>query len=94
MADDNHNKTNQQHFPCEECGADLIYQPGTDALACTYCGHQNIIRQSLQEIREYSFEQALRAIQQGKLRPLDNTQVIKCPNCAAIFELNTKPQCG
>ncbi|WP_028489045.1 hypothetical protein [Thiothrix lacustris] len=92
MADNNNTK--QQHFPCEECGADLVYQPGTDALACTYCGHQNAIRQSYQEIREYSFEQALRAIQQGKLRPLDNNQVIKCPNCAAIFELKQNNHAG
>lgn len=84
MAD---NKTNQQHFPCEQCGADLIYQPGSESLACNYCGHQNNIRPSQEVIREYSFEQALRAIETAKLRPLDNTQVIKCPNCAATFEL-------
>jgi DNA-directed RNA polymerase subunit RPC12/RpoP len=94
MADTSNNKTNQQHFPCEQCGADLIYQPGSEALACTYCGHQNPIRQSLEQIREYSFEQALKAIQEGKLRPLDNTQVIKCPNCAAIFELKQNRNAG
>ncbi|MGB3916270.1 MAG: primosomal protein N' (replication factor Y) - superfamily II helicase [Thiothrix litoralis] len=91
MAD---NDTNQQHFPCEECGADLVYQPGTQTLTCTYCGHQNSIHQSHQEIREYSFEQALRAVQQGKLRPLDSTQVIKCPNCAATFELKQNNHAG
>jgi DNA-directed RNA polymerase subunit RPC12/RpoP len=91
MAD---NKTNQQHFPCEQCGADQVYQPGTQTLTCTYCGHQNAIRQGTQEIREYSFEQALRAIQQDKLRPLDNTQVVKCPNCAAIFELKQNNHAG
>lgn len=88
------NNTKQQHFPCEQCGADLLYQPGTEALQCNYCGHQNLIRPNQQEIREYSFEQALRAIQQGKLRPMDNTQVIKCPNCAATFELKQNTHAG
>lgn len=86
--------TNQQHFPCEECGADLTFKPGTDTLVCGYCGHVNLIRQSTDQIREYNFEQALRAIEQGKLRPLDNTQVIKCPNCSAIFELKPNRNAG
>lgn len=86
--------TKQQHFPCEECGADLIYQPGTDSLVCSYCGHQNHIQVSAVKIQEYNFTQALRAIEQVKLRPLDNTQVIKCPNCAATFELKTNRHAG
>lgn len=91
MADNN---TKQQHFPCEECGADLVYQPGSESLACTYCGHQNAIKTSTETIREYSFEQALRALEQSRLRPLDNTQVIKCPNCAATFELKPNYHAG
>lgn len=94
MADDNDNNIRQQHFPCEECGADLLYQPGSDSLVCNYCGHQNFIRPSQEQIREYNFEQALRAIQQAKIRPLDNTQVIKCPNCAATFELKQNRHAG
>jgi hypothetical protein len=93
MADDN-NKTRQQHFPCGQCGADLLYQPGTTAMQCTYCGHQNAIQTSSVPIQEYSFAEALRAIEQVKLRPLDNTQVIKCPNCAATFELKPNTHAG
>ncbi len=93
MADDN-NKTRQQHFPCGQCGADLLYQPGTTAMQCTYCGHQNAIQTSSVPIQEYSFAEALRAIEQVKLRPLDNTQVIKCPNCSATFELTTNRHAG
>ncbi len=84
----------QQHFPCEQCGADLVYQPGTDLLMCTYCGHENHIQASKVEIREYSFTEALRALQNRHLRPLDSTQVIKCPNCAAVFELQTNRHAG
>lgn len=94
MADNNVNKNNQQHFPCEQCGADLTYQPGTEAMQCAYCGHQNRIQANTTIIREYSFAEALRAMQQVKLRPLDNTQVIKCPNCAATFELKPNHHAG
>ena len=27
-------------FPCGECGADMVWDPETDALTCDYCGHQ------------------------------------------------------
>jgi endogenous inhibitor of DNA gyrase (YacG/DUF329 family) len=46
------------------------------------------------KIQEYSFAQALRAMEQVKLRPLDNTQVVKCPNCAATFELKPNNHAG
>lgn len=84
----------QQHFPCEQCGADLIYQPGSDSLHCDYCGHHNHIQLSQTKISEYDFQEALLAIQNAKLRPLDNTEVIRCPNCAATFELTTNRHAG
>lgn len=94
MAEISETQEQQQHFPCEECGADLTYQPGTQTLQCVYCGHQNAIQVSTVKIQEYHFTEALRAIQQLKLRPLDNTQVIKCPNCAAVFELKQNRHAG
>lgn len=84
----------QQHFPCEQCGADLIYTPGSETLTCSYCGHQNTIRIGTETIREYSFEQALQAMEKARIRPLDNTQVIKCPNCSATFELKQNRHAG
>jgi DNA-directed RNA polymerase subunit RPC12/RpoP len=93
MADAN-DTTRQQHFPCEQCGADLLYQPGTATMQCNYCGHENAIQASSVVIQEYSFAEALKTMQQVKLRPLDNTQVIKCPNCSATFELKTNRHAG
>lgn len=81
-------QSDQQHFPCQQCGADLTYQPNTKQLACEYCGFENQIDLKPEEvIEEYDFHHALDALHESKLRPLDNTQVIKCPNCAATFEL-------
>ncbi|WP_020394923.1 hypothetical protein [Thiolinea disciformis] len=87
-------QVNQQHFPCQECGADLIYQPGVRVLKCEYCGHENPIIDEPVTIREYDFNSALKALSRSKLQPLDSTQVIKCPNCAAAFELKTNEHAG
>lgn len=87
-------KVKQQHFPCEECGADLVYQPGIPVLKCEYCGHENPIVDRPVTIREYDFNAALRALSNAKLQPLDSTQVIKCPNCAATFELESNTHAG
>lgn len=84
----------QQHFPCEECGADLTYQPGVQILRCDYCGHENAILDAPVTIKEYSFSAALEALAQSEKRPLDNTPIIKCPNCAASFELKKNQHAG
>lgn len=84
----------QQHFPCGQCGADLIYAPGQQSLNCEYCGHENPIIDHAVTIHEYSFASALEALAQAERHPLDSTQVIKCPNCAASFELKTNHHAG
>jgi DNA-directed RNA polymerase subunit RPC12/RpoP len=84
----------QQHFPCEQCGADLVYSPGVRNLKCEYCGHENPIHDAPVTIQEYDFSSALEALAHAKRHPLDSTQVIKCPNCAAAFELKTDQHAG
>lgn len=84
----------QQHFPCEQCGADLVYEPGMQLLNCEYCGHNNPIVDQPLLIHEYDFSSALDALANAELHPLDSTQVIKCPNCAAAFELDTNQHAG
>lgn len=93
-ASPNSDQAPQQHFPCEECGADLVYQPGIRILRCDYCGHENPIIDAPVKIKEYSFSAALEALEQSEKRPLDNTPVIKCPNCAASFELKQNQHAG
>ncbi|HPE61826.1 MAG TPA: primosomal protein N' (replication factor Y) - superfamily II helicase [Thiolinea sp.] len=87
-------QTVQQHFPCAQCGADLIYQPGTRSLHCEYCGHENPIPERVTVIREYNLATALQELAQAERQPLNSTQVIKCPNCAALFELRTNVHAG
>lgn len=88
--------TEQRYFHCTSCGSNLLYNPGTTVLKCTHCGHENIIEPTVNEgsIQEYNFSQALRQLEQSKLKVLDNTEVIKCPNCAATFELDNNRHAG
>lgn len=87
-------KVRQQHFPCGQCGADLEYSPGMRNLNCEYCGHENPITDEPVVIQEYDFAAALDALAHAERHPLDSTQVIKCPNCAATFELKTDQHAG
>ncbi len=84
----------QRHFPCEQCGADLVYKPGVQTLGCDYCGHQNPVIDIQTRIQEYDFSSALQALAEAERHPLDSTQVIKCPNCAASFELKVNQHSG
>lgn len=86
--------TEQRYFHCESCGSNLLYSPGTTVLKCQHCGHENVIEPTNGTIKEYSFSQALRALEQSKLKVIDNTEVIKCPNCAATFELDNNRHAG
>lgn len=87
-------KVQQQHFPCEQCGADLEYSPGMRNLQCEYCGHENLITDEPVVIQEYNFASALEALAHAERHPPDSTQIIKCPNCAAAFELKTDQHAG
>ncbi|MEM9639256.1 MAG: TFIIB-type zinc finger domain-containing protein [Pseudomonadota bacterium] len=81
--------TAEHHFPCDNCGADLRFDPGDRQLICDHCGNT----QSLEagpwgqtQIKELDFEAAL-----NKTLPameMEETRVSKCPNCAAEVEFD------
>lgn len=70
-----------RRFPCAQCGAKLVYQPGTAELRCEYCGHQNTIPQSAEQIREEDFRAQLAELARKSEGPAAPT--IKCSACAA-----------
>lgn len=49
----------KRDFPCHSCGANLAFEPGAAQLTCPYCGSENAIPQSEEEIHELDFEAAL-----------------------------------
>ena len=78
----------EHRFPCETCGSDLRFEPGTDHLTCDHCGNtQDILVHGNWRsgaIRELDF----RAAVAEALPDADTSQIttIDCPNCGAQSE--------
>lgn len=74
-------------FPCDNCGADYRYAPGTGTLICDFCGNTRVISDdaySAAPIRELDFRAALDARLPSV--EIEETRVITCPNCGAQVE--------
>ncbi|WP_049577205.1 hypothetical protein [Nonomuraea sp. SBT364] len=68
--------------PCGGCGASVEYAPGTGALRCPYCGHQEAVAASGREVREHSYDAFL-----AKPRtPSSGGHRFSCPGCGARTE--------
>jgi predicted RNA-binding Zn-ribbon protein involved in translation (DUF1610 family) len=85
-------------FPCTNCGAELTFAPGTDALACPYCGTENAIDTPDVAIKERDFETQI-----GMLRDQQEVyevQTVQCESCGAKSTLDENvssdlcPFCG
>ena len=87
-----------QEFPCGKCGAKLKFTPGVQALKCSYCGHENSIPQSEDDIEELDFRAQLDGLERGEAQIEQTT--IKCGSCAAESTLDPNvtstecPFCG
>lgn len=68
-------------FACTNCGAFLVYKPGTEHLSCEYCGADNEIPKSDEEIEEFDYLAALDE-QSGSVAMLSE-QFVKCDSCGA-----------
>lgn len=80
----------EKRFPCEQCGAQLLYAPGTTSLKCQYCGHVTPIPQSAEEIKELDFHEFL---DQGRLNlAMETAKVVKCQACGAEFTVDPNRQ--
>lgn len=72
-------------FPCGRCGARLEYAPGTAALRCPYCGHEQAVEAgSDTTIDEHDFV----AWQSSPIKPTGRLgqHLLVCPRCAAQTE--------
>lgn len=68
-------------FPCKQCGGDASFTPGV-GLKCPFCGFQQPIPQSAEEVHEFSFDEYL---QSGK-RPVGAAMEgkdVQCRGCGA-----------
>ncbi|WP_298919952.1 primosomal protein N' (replication factor Y) - superfamily II helicase [uncultured Roseobacter sp.] len=72
------------HFPCDNCGGDMRFDPAGRQLTCDHCGNLEPMDAGpwrAAAIREMSYDQALS--QQLPSMEMEETRVSKCPNCAA-----------
>lgn len=74
-------------FPCEKCGADLHFAPGTESLRCGFCGHENRIEPAPGAAAgPDGLEQDLRATLAGleSTQETQDTLDIACHACGAV----------
>lgn len=83
----------ESRFPCSNCGGHLAYAIGTDDLKCTYCGRHHEIEIPDVEIQEIDLPKGLESLE--RTRSLGKTEkLLKCPNCAAQFDLDESLHSG
>lgn len=68
-------------FSCTRCGADLEFSPGAGSLKCPYCGHENELPTTDEEVEELDFEAQLAALEAAA--PTSEEIRIRCGSCAA-----------
>ena len=74
----------QRHFPCGQCGAQLSFKPGADALECPYCGHVNPIARAAGAIDELDFSEALRRMEGAEVH--EERSAVRCGGCGAEID--------
>src|SRR5438309_2871694 len=73
----------QRQFPCKQCGANLVFAPGTDSLQCPYCGTLNEVPKSPETIVELDYLTYVHGLPQDNGAGVHETIVVKCTCCAA-----------
>jgi DNA-directed RNA polymerase subunit RPC12/RpoP len=84
--------TDQNQYPCSQCGAKLDYAPGTSSLTCPYCGFANPIQQSEAPVEELELRAYLDRAAEEKRS--SDAQRIKCGSCGAETTLPPEATSG
>lgn len=85
-------------FPCQQCGARLEFAPGTETLACPYCGHTQAVPAVAAEVEELDFRAALERY--AGEQPVIEAREVQCDVCGALFQFDAGinadhcPYCG
>ncbi|KPP93648.1 MAG: replication restart DNA helicase PriA [Rhodobacteraceae bacterium HLUCCA08] len=82
--------TEEHRFPCDQCGADLRFDPGDARLICDHCGASQPVDDtpwSGGAIRELDFRQAID--NQLPAQDIEAVRASSCPNCGARIEFGT-----
>jgi len=85
----------QEHrYPCENCGAQLRFAPGTTEVTCEHCGHVQAIPQDEVDAAAAHQEIDYAAVARGLTRNVEYEEhrVTNCPNCGAQIEFSDTTQ--
>jgi predicted RNA-binding Zn-ribbon protein involved in translation (DUF1610 family) len=72
-------------YPCQACGANLLYEPKDGFLSCPYCGHKEAIPTSAEQVEERSFEQYLQIRPEQMEQLAANALEVQCQSCGAMI---------
>jgi predicted RNA-binding Zn-ribbon protein involved in translation (DUF1610 family) len=79
---ENFSPTAQRQFPCKQCGANLVFEPGVQSLKCPYCGTVNeIVTDASARVEELDYARALN--EQAHAEDLEEKITVKCTTCGA-----------
>ncbi|MDA3809780.1 MAG: hypothetical protein PF518_05545 [Spirochaetaceae bacterium] len=84
------------NFPCNDCGADLKFEPGQNALKCPYCGAENSIESDENiDIVENDYLSKIRELKEN-VKDSDMIEVIavRCEKCGAQVSLGENKTAG
>ncbi|MFJ6015617.1 hypothetical protein [Streptomyces sp. NPDC092952] len=73
-------------YPCTACGAAVVFAPGSDAMHCPYCGHEQAVAAAGREVREHSFDELAALPVPERSAPAEGTHTYVCPGCGAHTE--------
>ncbi|MGA2230912.1 MAG: hypothetical protein ABSH22_08430 [Tepidisphaeraceae bacterium] len=78
----------QSEFPCGQCGAELKFEPGKDAMVCPYCGATTPVPRSGQAIVELDYLTYANPAQGILPEPAaDENLTVHCSSCGAETKL-------
>ena len=94
----------KKEFKCKNCGASLVFEPGTTSMKCPYCGAENEIEISDEVIEELDLEEYLAKLEAGGEtgdgNKLEEVSTVACSSCGAVVTLDANivsdecPFCG
>ena len=77
------NQSNINRFLCENCGANMVFDPQVGKLHCHYCNYTKEIASGGNEISERDFQSFLRP-EAERLQPLAREAMqVSCETCGA-----------
>lgn len=76
-------ETAVKKFPCPSCGANLEFNPKHGKLKCPYCGWEDAIPETAEQVQERSYEEYLNK-NRTRLATLSSTALeVQCSDCGA-----------